>query len=276
MNLINSIKTHLRKFTMLVVSLKKESTKTYLQENEKNINMGNDLITIIKDSLTKTDGSQLIVNILTIVAITLGGIKSFISFFIVKPIVCVRNYFKDNILPSNSIIFDNSNLTTFFSNSFYQNKNVEFKLKNRPETTIIIKERKLLFFYIIKEQLTLNNEKLITDTNINEKNDQFIFNYTLSENLLLTIKNNLNNKIFIKTILKPTGYNKDKEIILFEDITKEIRKDRIIFQPLLYAKTLLLNQQIKQSEKDPNYNKYIENKLKEQNPWLIEREPNEE
>jgi hypothetical protein len=261
---------------MLVVSLKKESTKTYLQENEKNINMGNDLITIIKDSLTKTDGSQLIVNILTIVAITLGGIKSFISFFIVKPIVCVRNYFKDNILPSNSIIFDNSNLTTFFSNSFYQNKNVEFKLKNRPETTIIIKERKLLFFYIIKEQLTLNNEKLITDTNINEKNDQFIFNYTLSENLLLTIKNNLNNKIFIKTILKPTGYNKDKEIILFEDITKEIRKDRIIFQPLLYAKTLLLNQQIKQSEKDPNYNKYIENKLKEQNPWLIEREPNEE
>lgn len=38
MNLIQSIKTHLRKFTMLVVSLIRPQRKTELQENKKNIN----------------------------------------------------------------------------------------------------------------------------------------------------------------------------------------------------------------------------------------------
>lgn len=230
-----------------------------------------DLIELLTKSITTTDGSTRLLNILTIVTIIIGATKSFFEF-VIKIFIWIINLVVNRLIPINRLMFNQIELNTVFSNSFYHNKNKEFKLSSIPETTIIIKKRKLFFFYVITDTLPLHNEKKIETTEINKKTDQFVFNYILSENFLLMLKNNINNKIIVKTKLNPVGYNKNNTIELVEDITKKIRKDRFIFFPLTFKNALPIINKTDEIMNDSSKKEKIENKLKEINSDLFKRE----
>ncbi len=229
-----------------------------------------DLVEVIKHSVYGTEGTTWFVNILTIITIVIGATKSFFQI-IIKIFIWIRNLVIDRLIPVNRLIFNRTELNTIFSNSFYHNKNKEFKLSSIPETTIIIKKSKLFFFYVITDTLSLHNEKKIETTEINVKTDQFVFNYILSDNLLLTLKNNINNKILVKTKLTPVGYNKNNTIELLEDITKKIRKDKFIFFPLTLKNTTLISNKSNELMQNKSSRERIENKMKKQNPDLFKR-----
>lgn len=230
-----------------------------------------DLVDVIKHSLCDTKGTTWLVNILTILTIVIGATKSFFEI-IINIFIWIKNLVVDRLIPINRLIFNRTELNTVFSNSFYHNKNKEFKLSSTPETTIIIKKRKLFFFYVVTDTLSLHNEKKIETTEINEKTNQFIFNYILSQNFLLTLKNNINNKILVKTKLTPVGYNKNNTIELVEDITKKIRKDRFIFFPLTFKNTLPITNKANELMDNKSSRERIENKMKKQNPDLFKRD----
>lgn len=232
-----------------------------------------DLVELLFKSITTTDGSTRLLNILTIITIVIGATKSFFEL-IIKIFIWIRNLVVNRLIPINRIMFNRIELNTIFSNSFYHNKNKEFKLSSTPETTIIIKKRKLFFFYVITDILSLDNENRIETTEINEKTDQFVFNYVLSEKFLLTLKNNINNKILVKTKLTSVGYNKNNTVELVEDITKKIKKNRFIFFPLTLKKTNLINDKANELMNNSSSRERIENKIKNQNPDLFKRDEN--
>jgi len=198
MNLIESIKTHLRKFTMLCVSLTRPQHKTELQENEK------------IDKFEKNNKMCFIEKYQYLIT-SVGVIFTIIGVLMTTPVLIFT------ILDRNSSI-----QTKVFINELPKIQNtltsidLTFEIKQKNNVMVYIEKPKVfirvLYYNLKNDDIEVTNQL----TNINnieyfvlEKNGQIIeIKYNFSDSLIQYVKRKTNNKKILAVKIYLTYYDK--------------------------------------------------------------------